>query len=155
MFNRVVGPYVAAMLATSSMGVQAADLTIQLTGIEVARGGAVQVAIYRDAAAFEAYETGAIFLTLSRQLIGLDTGERNQQSMLSFTMTDMPPGQYAVHYYHDANNNQQFDSEGSEPFEGWGMSKARHMWQTPTFKKAAFTLGDESVVMPLKTFYVE
>lgn len=155
MLNRIADMCIFGVAAVCATVTQAADLTVQLTGVEVGRGGAVQVAIYRDAKAFESYRADSTFAALSRQLPESGENQQNRKMVINFRLVDVPPGQYAIHYYHDANNNLQFDSHGSEPLEGWGVSNARHMWQAPTFKKAAFTIDNESVVMPIKTFYIQ
>lgn len=132
--------------------VQAADLTVQLNGIDGNRGGYIHAAIYREAIPFETYDANGAFATVSRQL----RPARSQKSVvMTFTLADLPQGEYAVHFYHDANGNQQFDTSGSAPLEGWGFSNARHLWQTPSFKRSAFTIGAEAKTVSLKTFYIE
>ncbi|AQQ66543.1 hypothetical protein Mag101_01945 [Microbulbifer agarilyticus] len=141
---------VAVWLLTSK--VQATDLTVQLNGIDGSRGGYVHAAIYREAMPFETYDANGAFATVSRQL---SPAISPKPVLIAFTLADLPQGEYAVHFYHDANGNQQFDSSGSEPLEGWGFSNARHLWQTPSFKRSAFTIGTEAKTVSLKTFYIE
>ncbi len=131
------------------------DLTVQILGVDVARGGRIQIAVYRSADAFESYDPASTFVTFSRQLAGLDTAVQGRSTAVSFTVNDLPIGKYAVHYYHDINNNQRFDMDGDKPMDGWGASGARHMWQKPTFKSSAFTVDRNSQVIEMKTFYVD
>lgn len=144
-----------ALSALAAMKTQAADLTIQLTGIEANRGGSVQVALYKNAKAFENYDRGLTVAAISQSVRNPGSTNEKSAQTISFTLHDIPAGQYAVHYFHDVNSNQLFDSEGNRPLEGWGFSGARHLWQSPTFKKAAFAIDDESVTLPIKTFYVK
>ncbi|GAA5314816.1 MAG: hypothetical protein AseanaTS_00200 [Candidatus Pelagadaptatus aseana] len=141
------------MLLAMVSSVSAGDLTIELKGIEVSRGGSVTLALYRDAKSFATYDQQNTVAILSRQVEGLAGPE--EMAAVRFRLDDVMPGQYAIHYFHDQNGNQRFDFADGQAMEGWGISRARHMWQALSFDEAAFTVNGAAQFVSLKTFYAQ
>ena len=55
---------------------------------------------------------------------------------------NLPPGNYAVSLFHDANDNGKIDKGMMMPVEGVGLSRFRsvNLFNPPSFEKASFPL---------------
>lgn len=63
----------------------------------------------------------------------------------SVRFKDVPPGDYAVMAYHDANDDQKLDLRfGMFPKEGWGLSNNPKVMGPPSFAASHFAIGDKS-----------
>lgn len=72
------------------------------------------------------------------------------------TVTDVPPGRYAVQAVHDENGNGQFDRRGLWPLEGMGFSRDAPMRMgPPRFEDAAFDLTEAGAVLRLTMRYFQ
>ena len=67
-----------------------------------------------------------------------------------------PPGTYAIAVLHDENNNDKADRAlGMIPKEGFGFSRdAPVRMGTPSFRQAAFTVGDEPMRLAIRMRYM-
>ncbi|MEC9341416.1 MAG: DUF2141 domain-containing protein [Pseudomonadota bacterium] len=120
----------AAALLTLSTGIQAADLTVQLTGIKSA-DGTVLVQLFTDPAQFP---DGT-----ADQEIRLPASEDG----VAATFTGLAPGTYAVGAYHDANENGKLDANFmGMPTEDVGNSGEVALAK-PGFEKSSFELGEQ------------
>lgn len=67
----------------------------------------------------------------------------------------LPPGHYAVAVIHDANGNAKLDTFMGIPKEGFGFSRNPAIgFGPPKFTAAAFDLGAEGSVQPVKMRYL-
>jgi len=121
----------------------AADLTIKVKGARDATGSVV-AAIYGSKSSFpKEGQQYAAFRTKST------TGGA------SVTFHDLPPGDYAVTAFHDANNDGKLDRDATGiPTEGYGVSNdARELLSPPYWDKASFPLGGESKTITVTIEY--
>ena len=67
----------------------------------------------------------------------------------------VPPGTYAVAFFHDENANGKFDTAFMLPREGFGFSRdAKVSFGPPRFSAAAFAVGGAPVHQAIKTRYM-
>ena len=126
---------VTALLAAT--GVQAGELKLELRG-EGLSGKQIRVAVY-SAQAPEQFPSNEKFF---RGLINEAVSDH-----LSVSLTDLPPGRYAVAAYVDDNRNGRQDKNFlGIPQEIYGFSNdARGTFGPPDFSAAEFELGEASV----------
>lgn len=124
----------ALLIATS---VQAGELNLELQGNGLA-GNQVRVAVY-SANAPEQIFSGDEFY---RGAVSEATSDR-----WTVTVSDLPPGKYAVAAYVDNNRNGRLDKNFlGMPTEIYGFSNnARGMFGPPDFSEAAFEIGEAVV----------
>lgn len=116
-------------LAGWASAATAADLTLDLS--TRASGGRIAVAVYRDAEAFRRGEGPVVSRMVAR------TG-----AVTSVTITDLPPGRYAVAAFHDTDGNGDLTLWPiGLPREAYGFSRnARGRFGPPAFDASAFDL---------------
>jgi len=122
-------PVALTLSLLAATPLQAADLTLEVTGFEEPRGTAM-IRIYADAAAMKAGDgIASIMLAV--------TAERRARAVV-----DLPAGRYAIAVFHDKNGNQELDQNlvgaPSEPY-GFG-NNARGSFGPPSFDAAAIDL---------------
>ena len=124
-----------------AVSAQAGELKLEFHGKDL-RGNPVRVAIY-SANAPEQFPSDEKYY---RNAAVEATGDR-----VSVTMTDLPPGKYAVAAYVDSNKNGKQDKNGlGMPTEIFGFSNnARGRFGPPDFAKAEFELGEEPVSLSI------
>jgi uncharacterized protein (DUF2141 family) len=67
---------------------------------------------------------------------------------------DVPPGQYAVMAYHDANDDQKLDLRfGMFPKEGWGLSNNPKVMGPPSFSASSFTMTEQTMATMIDMHY--
>ena len=72
-----------------------------------------------------------------------------------FAFHGVAPGRYAIAILHDENGNGKIDKALMIPKEGFGFSRdAPVRMGPPPFAKAAFDVGREDVVQPIKMRYI-
>lgn len=125
-----------AGLATPSA---AQDLTLSLSTREA--GGRIAIAVYRDAQSFRRSENPV----LSRMIVR--TGP-----VTTVTLTDLPPGRYAVAAFHDTDGNGDLTLWPiGLPKEAYGFSRdARGRFGPPSFAAAAFDLPASGARQPIR-----
>ena len=132
----------ASYLSLQTMA-NAADLTINIKGARDANGSVV-AAIYSSKSSFpKEGQQYAAFRTKAT------TGGA------SVTFHNLPPGDYAVTAFHDANNDGKLDRDATGiPTEGYGVSNdARELLSPPYWDKASFPLGGESKTITVTIEY--
>lgn len=68
----------------------------------------------------------------------------------TFTLSDLPQGEYAIVVLHDENENGELDFGGMGPVEGYGFSNNPNaMFGPAKYEEALFT-AEESVNMTIK-----
>ena len=74
---------------------------------------------------------------------------------VTFRFADLPPGRYAVALLHDENGNGKADMALMIPREGFGFSRnAAVRMGPPRFATAAFDVGGDTVIMPVRMRYI-
>lgn len=115
---------VAAALLTAGVA-QAGTLEVTVTGVQP-KGGRILTAL----------QTREQFMkpmaVAGRMLPGDSAG------VVTFTLADIPAGDYALSVLHDAdgNNTMTLGSDG-RPAEGWGMAGAENLHAKPTFDQVS------------------
>ena len=129
----------AALLLAGDGGVTEVDAgtgsTLRLEIADVRSDkGRVLMALYRAGDGF-AETKGTAF---RKDSVAAKTGT------VTIEVKDLPPGSYAIAYFHDENDNQKLDTGFlGLPLEGFCFSKnARGTFGPPSFKDAAVTHGD-------------
>jgi len=120
---------------------QAATVTLDLDGLQ-SRGGNVLVALQsKDQFLKPAVTAGA-------SIRGSIDGKTR------VTLTDVPPGEYALTVLHDADGDMTMKvASDGRPLEGWSTKNAASLRATPTFDQVSFTVdGDltlkETMIYP-------
>lgn len=66
---------------------------------------------------------------------------------VTVTFKDLEPGFYAIMFYHDANNNNEFDTFFGLPLEQYGFSQnARPRFSAPSFERVKFKVPKEGEI---------
>ena len=119
----------AMFLTGLASAATAADLTLTLS--TRGSGGRIAVALYRDAESFRRGEG-----PVASRMVAC-TG-----AVTSLTITDLPPGRYAVAAFHDTDGNGDLTLWPiGLPREAYGFSRdARGRFGPPPFASAAFDL---------------
>ncbi len=70
-----------------------------------------------------------------------------QHTSVTTTFECLPPGFYAIMFYHDKNNNNKFDRFLGIPTERYGFSNnIRPIFKAPDFDKVKFFIGKGDIV---------
>lgn len=120
------------------------EVTVALSGLRSTRG-LVQVCLTGNAQAFPdcRKDPAGRRLTLAAS------------AAKSFSFAGLPAGRYAVALLHDENANGKADMALMVPREGFGFSRdAAVSFGPPRFGKAAFTVGDDQVTLPIRMRYL-
>jgi uncharacterized protein (DUF2141 family) len=123
---------VGSLLLILATAVDAADLTVTVTGVRNS-DGSVGVAIFNNETNFPTAPPFSIFRI------------KAYAAPVTFTVHNLPPGKYAVTSYHDENDNGKIDRDPTGlPTEGYGVSNdAREILGPPQFSKASFDLSNQ------------
>jgi len=123
-----------SMILLLSQNVHAADLTIKINDIEKGKGHLL-IALYEGV---EAYDSGKADYSSKVK------AENIQESV---TFKDLADGEYAIKMYQDENDNNKLDTNLlGIPKEGYGFSNNAGMFGAPKYKKAKFTVKDNTVI---------
>ena len=134
----------AAALALAGTAASAADLEVVVTGLSSAEGEA-RIAVHKRVAGVEFPGGGVVAATIRPA----SKGE------IRVVFVDLPPGDYAVATFHDADGDGKLGQNiVGMPTEGFGFSNgATGFMGPPSFDKAAVTLGTKdarvSVIVPI------
>ena len=125
---------IAATLAATSLA-QAADMTIDVTGLKNANGK-IMVAVFDNADHFlkQPMRTGTVDA---------------QTGTVQLLLTGLPPGDYAISLFHDQNGNGKLDKNPiGMPIEPYGFSNdAAGAYGPPTFQQSVTHLAAEGNVV--------
>lgn len=111
---------------------QAAELTISITGIPSVKGK-VLVALYDDPTAYDANRRG-------KSAMVTVTGEQE-----TVVFRDLAEGDYAVKLFHDENGNYQLDTNVlGLPKEGYGFSNNQARFGPSSFDEARFSVKQDT-----------
>ena len=71
-----------------------------------------------------------------------------QSKSVTITFKCLPPGFYAIMFYHDKNNNGKFDRFFGIPIEKYGFSNnVRPIFKAPDFDKVKFYIGKGTIIV--------
>lgn len=117
----------------------AADLTITVTDLRNANGS-LGVSVVNSAAGWSGEAQ-----PVERKLLPI------QGSDVTFRLTDLPPGEYAVSVMHDENGNGKLDANFmGMPTEGYGFSNNPKVLRKPTYEEARFQLAAEGGAITIR-----
>ncbi len=121
----------------------AGELQVTITGIR-STSGSVNIALYHGAENFLEPDAAVGGARLKTESSTVDTQFDN-----------LVPGTYAIAVYHDENSNAKLDKNFlGIPKEGYAFSNnARGTVGPPSFKKAAFTIGEVPKMMSIEVKY--
>jgi uncharacterized protein (DUF2141 family) len=115
-----------------------ASFTLQITGIEKARGE-VRIAVFnsKDAFAKDAFALAVVPVT---------------GKIVSWQLPELMWGSYAIAVYHDENRNTRLDTNIlGAPTERYGFSNdARGLFGPPSWEKARFDIESEQVTVTIQ-----
>ncbi len=128
---RLIRPLVLLVMLAAQSAV-AAELQISVEKIRNGNGKMI-VALFDEAAAFEQQH-----VTRATALIVQDT----LSAKMHFTISNLPPGKYALLVHHDENNDGVFNQKGGIPLEGYGFSRNRGRNGAPEFQRAGIEVRE-------------
>lgn len=126
----------------SAAAANAADLDVRVDHV-VPGPGPIHFVLYRGGAGFR-HEDHAFRVMKAPA----------EAASASVRFQDVPPGQYAVMAYHDANSDQKLDLRfGMFPIEGWGLSNNPKVMGPPSFTASSFAVNDQSKSIVIDLHY--
>jgi uncharacterized protein (DUF2141 family) len=135
-------PFVAAAALALALpaAAYAGPVTVDLTGLRA--GGTLYVQV----------QTREQFLGQSR--VGGRIVAAPQAGSLSVDLGEVPPGDYAITVWHDANGNNQFDMGArGQPADGWAMANGDQLRGQPSFDVVKLTIPAGTLRLPLAVSY--
>lgn len=130
----------AALALALPVAAQAGPVTVDLTGLHA--GGRIYVQV----------QTRDQFLGQTR--VGGRIVAAPQAGSVSVDLGDVPPGDYAITIWHDANGNNQFDmGTRGQPADGWAMANGERLRGQPTFDVVKLTIPADALRLPLAVSY--
>lgn len=114
-----------------------AGLHVEITGVRNNKGTVI-VLVFDDAVAFAAYD-------YERAVAFAEIAAATGTVLAEFS--DLGRGQYAVTLFHDENGDDDFNTDGMYPLEGYGTSGASGAYDEPTFDEASVDADRISVRM--------
>ncbi|WP_338846158.1 DUF2141 domain-containing protein [Massilia sp. W12] len=128
----------SAVLAAVALNAQAADVQIEVSGVQNAQGK-LMVALYNSADSY-----------LKKPAYVLQ--QPAQTGLTQMTISGVAEGEYAMAIFHDANDNQRMDRNPSGmPLEDFAFSNnAQGDMGPPTFASASFKVPAGGVSLKLK-----
>jgi len=114
------------------------EIQVELTGLQDATGD-IYIAVY------DSEDTWLGKDSLAGQKVGI---EESRKEGIVFATLQLPPGEYALSIFYDANDNGKMDTNFiGIPKEPVAMSNnAKGKFGPPKYQDAKFTLGDEPVI---------
>lgn len=130
----------AALVLAFPAAAQAGTVSVDLTGLRA--GGTLYVQVQtREQFMGSARVAGRVVATAEAGALSLDLG-------------DVPPGDYAVTVWHDANGNNQFEMGArGQPADGWAMANGDRLRGQPTFDVVKLTVAAGALRLPLAVSY--
>lgn len=122
--------FVFALLLIPFVSFSQNQLNIEVSGVPNSEGS-IRVAVYNNSDAFlshdEVFKTGSVVA---------------KEGITEVIIDDLPDGEYAIALYHDANGNDELDTNWlGIPKEDVGFSNAKmKTFGPPKFKECAFRM---------------
>jgi uncharacterized protein (DUF2141 family) len=130
----------AALALAFPAAAEAGTVSVDLTGLRA--GGTVYVQV----------QTRAQFMGPAR--VAGRVVAAPEAGALSLDLGDVPPGDYAVTVWHDANGNNQFEMGApGQPADGWAMANGDQLRGQPTFDVVKLTVAAGALRLPLAVSY--
>lgn len=132
-------PLAAALaLAACAMPLHAADLTVDIAGVQ-AQQGTIMVAVVDSAAGWDGQ---------AKAVRG--DGVAPDGGSVRLVFEGLPPGEYAVMVRHDENDNGDLDANFlGMPTEPYGFSNNPRVMRKPTWEEARFELGEDDLAIDI------
>ena len=101
------------------------------------------------------HDKGKLYIQLFKGENNFKKGEAHnvaivnaKKGQLIVTFNDVEPGDYAIRYFHDENNNRDFDNNMfGMPIEGYGFSNnAPVNFGPPSYQQMTFIVSDVAVI---------
>ncbi|MFH6955176.1 DUF2141 domain-containing protein [Pseudoalteromonas sp. XMcav1-K] len=101
------------------------------------------------------HDKGKLYIQLFKGENNFKKGEAHnvaivnaKKGQLTVTFNDVEPGDYAIRYFHDENNNRDFDNNMfGMPIEGYGFSNnAPVNFGPPSYQQMTFIVSDVAVI---------
>ncbi len=143
--NTLVGLALACLALFAAQTALAGDLEVRLDGLRSADGDA-RIALHRRVDGVKFPDGAGVVAAISRRAVA---------GSMRVVFTDLPPGDYAVAAFHDADGDGELATNLlGMPTEGYGFSNgARGFMGPPRFDAATVTVGQEagllSVAVPM------
>ena len=139
MYSKTLSTLLGLGLMISSQSSMATELKVLIEGIKSA-DGTVKVALFNNANEFPGGNR------VSGKVAAAKPGG------VSVLLEDVSPGQYAIACYHDANDNDEMDTNFlGMPTEDFGFSNdARANFAPPKFADAAFEVNSQQQSIVIK-----
>jgi len=115
-----------------------AELTVEINGLKTPKGK-VEIKLYHSK---ENYKSGTTYRILSEEV---------KTQKVKFVFPDLPFGEYAISWYHDSNDNGEFDSNFfGMPTELYGFSNnAKGSFGPASYEDACFKIDTLKVITVL------
>ncbi len=135
----------AAIAAIICTPVAAADLTIDVSGIE-SEAGRIYISVHGEFADIKFPDSAGVVVGIWR------AAQEGSQRMM---IRDLTPGRYAVSAFHDANGNGDLDVNLlGIPIEGYGFANgAVGSMGPPNFDAASVSVGHDAGHAKIKLVY--
>lgn len=139
----IQGLLLLGLLLGGPAAAEGVDLSVTVVGLRSDRGH-VNFGLYDKA---EKFPSRAGVIKIGQATI--------RDGRAVFVFHDLAPGRYAISVFHDENDNGKFDRTViGLPLEGYGFSNdAKVMLSPPSFKEAAFTVGDTGASATITIVY--
>ena len=127
---------VLILSANSIVKAQTANLTIHVSGLKETKGG-IQLGLYNNSPSFPKPD-------LEFRVICIPA----DSSSVTYIITEIPCGDYAIALYHDVNSDEICNTNWiGIPTESYGFSNnVRVMFSAPSFEKTKFSLNDDLAI---------
>ena len=136
------GVLIGVMTVAAAMPVNAAGLSATVRGVE-GSAGVVRISLFNEAQKH--------YFPLKSGKAAFHAEGLIRDGEARFTLENIPPGNYALFAYHDANNNQRMDHRWygppDESFAYFRDFKVKLL--PPDFEDVAFGLGAEDMAVTL------
>lgn len=125
---------IASFILIGSLAAAQNKVTVEITGLDN-DNGIVMIGLYNSKQTF-----------LKTSFKGTSTTVKDNKAIITFN--NIPNGEYAVGFYHDANSNGKMDSYFfGLPKESYGASNnAKVFMGTPKYDDAKFFLNQDKVL---------
>jgi uncharacterized protein (DUF2141 family) len=115
---------------------QTANLTINVSGLKEIRGG-IQLGLYNESASFPKPDLEFMVISILAD-----------SSSVTYTIPELPVGEYAIALYHDINSDKTCNKNWiGVPTESYGFSNnVRVIFSAPSFEKTKFNLNEDLAI---------
>ena len=139
--NTLTSLALACLALFAAQAAIAGDLEVRLEGLRSADGDA-RIALHRHVDGAKFPDDAGIVAAISRRAVA---------GTMRVVFTDLPPGDYAVAAFHDADGDGELATNFlGMPTEGYGFSNgARGFMGPPRFDAAAVTVGEEAAPLSI------